>query len=127
MTMIDVVPVMGKDIAIVNADAPVIKDYKSAKDFMIMIKNNAKTDFFCMNIEGLTEDFFDLETKLADNILDLYKNYHMNVAFFGDTAKYTEGNIPLQEYIQEVNKGFDAFIVLDQEEAVKCLTKVSDE
>ena len=127
MTMIDVVPVMGKDIAIVNADAPVIKDYKSAKDFMIMIKNNAKTDFFCMNIEGLTEDFFDLETKLADNILDLYKNYHMKVAFFGDTAKYTERNIPLQEYIQEVNKGFDAFIVLDQEEAVKCLTKVSDE
>ena len=66
-------------------------------------------------------------SKLADNILDLYKNYHMKVAFFGDTAKYTEGNIPLQEYIQEVNKGFDAFIVLDQEEAVKCLTKVSDE
>lgn len=127
MTMIEVIPVAGKDFAVVNADAPVIKDEKSAKDLMIMIKNNAKTRYFCINVEGVADDFFDLETGFADKVLDLYKNYDMKFAVFGDITRFTNGNVPLQEYIQEVNKGYDAFIVIDQEEAIKCLYKVSDE
>lgn len=127
MTMIDIIPVAGKDFAIVNADAPVIKDKKSAKDLMTMIKNNAKTSYFCINSEGVADEFFQLETGLAQEVLDLYKNYHMKFALFGDISEWTNDNIPLQEFIQEVNKGYDAFIVIDQEEAIKCLYKVSDE
>lgn len=127
MTMIEVIPVDGKDFAVVNADAPVIKDEKSAKDLMIMIKNNAKTPFFCINAEGVSNDFFDLDTGFAKKVLDMYKNYHMKFAVFGDITRFTNDNVPLQEFIEETNKGYDAFIVVDQEEAIKCLYKVSDE
>ncbi|MBQ9066606.1 MAG: DUF4180 domain-containing protein [Clostridia bacterium] len=122
--MIDVVPVDGKDIAIINSDSVILKDTQSALDLMMAIKQKAGTDRFCINSEAVCDDFFRLKTKLAGEVLQKYENYGVKFAIFGDISKFTKKSIPLQDFIRESNKNCNTFFCADQEEAVKCLAKV---
>ncbi|WP_083996437.1 DUF4180 domain-containing protein [Desulfosporosinus acididurans] len=56
------------------------------------------------------EDFFDLKTKLAGEILQKFVNYHVRIAIVGDFSGYKSKS--LKDFIYESNNGKDVFFDL---------------
>lgn len=108
------------NIAVVSGKTTVF-DAQSALDFFMSLYY--QTD--CLNIavykEILTEDFFDLRTKIAGDVLQKVINYHFKLAIIGDFSVYKSK--ALRDFIFESNRGKDIFFVMDEDEAVKSFSK----
>lgn len=64
----------------------------------------------------ICEDFFDLSTKIAGEVLQKFINYHKELAIVGDFTGYTSKS--LRSFIYEVNRGKDIFFLADEAEAI---------
>lgn len=71
--------------------------------------------------ENITDDFFDLKTTLAGEILQKFSNYRAKLAIVGDFSKYSSKS--LRDFIYESNKGGRVSFVATKDEAVKALAK----
>lgn len=111
--------VNGKEIAIVNSDEVCIKDVQSALDFIMTINYETGCHSIIINKEAVTEDFFDLSTKNAGEILQKFINYQFKLAIIGDFSGYTSKS--LKDFIYECNKGRDVFFVSSEEDAIEKL------
>ena len=58
---------------------------------------------------NITEEFFDLKTKLAGEILQKYVNYQVKLAIVGDFDGYSSKS--LKDFIYECNNGKHVFFV----------------
>ncbi len=125
MTMIEIVPIKGRDIAIVNSDDVLIKDVETAENLMDVILRQAETNYFCINSEAVHNDYFRLKTKLAPKIIKKFEENNVKFAVFGDISKFTDNNIPFQKFVNETNTSYNtAFFCGDQEDAVATLSKI---
>ncbi|MCY9698286.1 DUF4180 domain-containing protein [Paenibacillus alginolyticus] len=70
---------------------------------------------------ALIEDFFDLKTRLAGEILQKFINYHVKVAIVGDFSGFSSES--LKDFIFECNKGKDIFFLSNEEEAIDKLSR----
>ena len=75
-----------------------------------------------LNKSAISEDVFQLSTKLAGEILQKFVTYAVKLAIVGDFSGYTSKS--LQAFIYESNKGKDIFFVPDREAAIEKLSKV---
>lgn len=66
--------------------------------------------------ESLGEDFFDLKTGYAGEILQKFSNYHLKVAIIGDFSEYTSKS--LRDFIYESNNGNRVFFKDTVEDAL---------
>lgn len=53
--------------------------------------------------ESLNEDFFDLKTRFAGEVLQKFSNYNVRLAIVGDFSQYKSK--ALHDFIYECNKG----------------------
>jgi hypothetical protein len=67
------------------------------------------------------EDFFQLTTKLAGEILQKFINYNIKLAMAGDFSVYKSKS--LKNFICESNKGKDIFFVSDEKQAIAMLSR----
>lgn len=107
-------------IAVVQSEELVIIDAQSALDFMMTINYETDSRSIILNKEAITEEFFQLSSKLAGEVLQKFINYHMKLAVIGDFSGYTSKS--LKDFIYESNKGKDIFFVSTLEEAVNKLS-----
>jgi hypothetical protein len=66
------------------------------------------------------EDFFNLKTRLAGDILQKFSTYNVKLAIIGDFSKYESK--ALQDFIRESNKGNLIFFLSDLDSAIIRLT-----
>ena len=71
--------------------------------------------------KNITPDFFDLQTRLAGDILQKFSNYRVRLAIVGDWNKYTSNS--LVAFIQESNRGYMVNFATSTEEAVNLLSR----
>lgn len=71
--------------------------------------------------QHLNPAFFDLQTRLAGEILQKCANYRMKLAVIGAFEKYQSNS--LQSFIGESNRGQLAFFVPDRATAIAKLTQ----
>ena len=71
--------------------------------------------------EHLHEDFFDLKTKLAGEIMQKVVNYYQYLAVVGDFSEYKSKS--WLDFMYESNKRGQIIFVEDTQEAVKLLTR----
>ena len=71
--------------------------------------------------ECLTEDFFDLRTGLAGEILQKFTNYKMKIAVTGDFSGYA--SMSLRDFIYESNKGRQVFFKANLEDAMAAIVR----
>lgn len=76
---------------------------------------------FIMHSESLHEDFFDLKTGLAGDILQKFSNYRMKLSVIGDFSGY--GSKSLQDFIRESNRTGIISFVASLDEAFSKLIK----
>ncbi|HNS35351.1 MAG TPA: DUF4180 domain-containing protein [Mesotoga sp.] len=104
-----------QDVAISNAQALLdsISDsvYEGCTDFIF-------------RKEHFPEEFYDLKTGLAGEILQKMTNYRLRLAIVGDFTSVNSNS--LRAFIAESNRGNQNFFVATEEEAIKKLSRRAD-
>lgn len=110
------------DIAIVNSHDLVITDVQSALDLFATVDYETGSSRIIVDKALITEEFFDLSTKIAGEILQKFINYHKKIAIVGDFSNYTSKS--LKAFIYESNKGQDIFFLPNEKTAIERLSMV---
>ena len=119
---INVVKLNNAEIANIESSELLINDVQSALDLMATVRYETDCDRIVINKSAISEDFFDLSTKLAGDILQKYINYQMKIAVVGDFSVYKSKS--LRDFIYECNNGKDIFFMPDENEAIERLSSV---
>jgi hypothetical protein len=110
------------EIAVIQSNEVLVTDVRSALDFIATIGYKTGCNHVILNKSAISEDFFDLKTRLAGEILQKFTNYRVKIAIIGNFSVYTSKS--LKDFIYESNKGNAIFFVQDQNEAAEKLSKV---
>lgn len=108
------------EIAVVSSSEIIITDVQSALDFMVTVKYETGCNRMILYKAAICEEFFDLRTRLAGEILQKFINYHVKIAIVGDFSLYTSKS--LKDFIYESNKGNDIFFLTNEKQAVEKLS-----
>ena len=108
------------DIAIVTSDEVLIKDVQSALNLMATVQYKTGCNRIILNKSSIIDDFFDLKTKVAGEILQKFINYRVKLAIVGDFSIYTSKS--LKAFITESNQWNDIIYVGSNEEAIEKLS-----
>lgn len=115
MTVIDVKPVDGLDIAVVNADEVFLKDLDTAATLFNTIKLQGGTNLIAINQEAFPTKFWDPTTGFPGRVLDRLLQSKVKMAVVGDFNAYADG--PFLDFMAECNNGFNLFFVADEDTA----------
>jgi hypothetical protein len=113
--LVDIVNVKNFDIAVIRCTKKVIKDVRTALDILISIKFEKGCDYIIIDKSFLCEEFFQLSTGLAGEILQKFINYQVKVAIIGDFSEYTSKSF--KDFVYECNKGENIFFLQNEKEA----------
>ena len=108
------------EIAVVSSSRLLIIDVQSALDLIATVHYETGCDRIILSKSAICEDFFDLRTKLAGEILQKFINYQMKLAIVGDFSKYTSKS--LQDFIYESNRGNCIFFLNSEKQAAEKLS-----
>lgn len=117
---INVIKINNVEIANVKSNEILIKDIQSALDLMGTVRYETDCDRIIINKSEISEDFFDLSTKLAGEVLQKYINYQFKIVIVGDFSIYKSNS--LKDFIYECNKGKDIFFLPNENEALEKLS-----
>lgn len=112
----------GIGIAYVKSDDKIITDVQSALDLMATVRYEVDCNRIILNKSAVCEDFFDLKTRLAGEILQKFINYQTKIAIIGDFSTYSSKS--LKDFIYECNNGKDIFFLPDEDQAITKLREV---
>ena len=108
------------EIAIVNSEDILITDVQSALDFFATVDYETGCSRMIINKSSICEEFFDLSTKIAGEILQKFINYRKKIAIMGDFTIYTSKS--LKDFIYEYNKGKDILFLPNEKQAIEKLS-----
>lgn len=98
-------------VAIVESAEVVIQDVQDALDLMATVRYESGSSKLLMLQANIIEQFFDLKTGLAGEILQKFTNYQVQIAIVGDFDRYESKS--LQSFIYECNRGNQVFFAKD--------------
>lgn len=110
-------------VAIIESTEIVISDVQGALDLMATVNYTDGCHKLLIHKANITEEFFDLKTKLAGEILQKYTNYQVKIAIVGDFDGYESKS--LKDFIYECNKGKQVFFLKDKQAALDALHNVN--
>src|SRR5271156_6774867 len=67
-------------------------------------------------VERLGDDFFQLKTRIAGEIIQKFVNYRLRLAIVGDISRYVAGSSALRYFVYESNRGNQIWFVATIEE-----------
>ena len=108
------------EIAIINSEHILITDVRSALDFFATVDYETGCSRMIINKSSICEEFFDLSTRIAGEILQKFINYRKKIAIIGDFSIYKSKS--LKDFIYECNKGKDIFFLSNEKEAIEKLS-----
>ncbi|MEY8353415.1 DUF4180 domain-containing protein [Lachnospiraceae bacterium 54-53] len=106
----------GKNVAYIETDEIIMTDVQSALDLLVTVSFEYECEAIIINKSSITEEFFDLSTRLAGEIVQKYVNYGMRLAIIGDFSNYKSK--ALHDFIYECNHGRNLYFVKDENEAL---------
>ncbi|WP_079911278.1 DUF4180 domain-containing protein [Paenibacillus sp. 32352] len=109
-------------VAVIESSDIVIGDVQDALDLMATVNYTEECHKILLNKVNITEDFFELRTKLAGEILQKYTNYQVKLAVVGDFEGYNSKS--LRDFIYECNHGKQFFFVKNNEAGLEALHSV---
>ena len=107
------------NIAVISSDDVIINNVQDALDLMVTARYDYNCDKIIINKKNIIEDFFDLKTGIAGEIIQKYTNYQLPLAIIGEFHQYNSKS--LNSFIYESNKGKNILFKGTEEEAVESL------
>lgn len=116
----------GLKTAVIESGDLFLKDMQDVLDFMALLQYEHDCNKAIIRKSNLPEEFFDLKTRLAGDMLQKFTNYHFKVAIVGDFSGYTSKS--LKDFIYESNKAGQILFVKSEREALDIFKNtISDE
>ena len=106
-------------IAVIDRDKK-ISSVQDMLDLMADIWFQGECTGMIIFQDSLDENFFDLKTGFAGEILQKFSNYNFKLAIIGDFSKYTSKS--LKDFIYECNNGRLVFFKDSIDSAMDVLT-----
>ena len=97
-----------------------ISNEQSALDVFMGLYYETGENKFIISKDNLVDDFFNLKTKIAGEILQKIINYRIKLAIIGDFSIYESKS--LRDFMYECNSGRDIFFVKNESEALNLLS-----
>jgi hypothetical protein len=107
-------------VAIVRSGGALINDSQSAIDLIANVQYETGSSDVAIYKEAVGEDFFDLRSGIAGEVLQKFMTYGFRVAIIGDFSMYESK--ALRDFIFECNNGQSIFFVPNESAAVEKLT-----
>ncbi len=107
----------GTIIASIESQEILIQDVQTALDLMMTAKYESDCIGIVISKENVTEEFFQLSSGIAGEVLQKFVNYQTKLAICGDYSQYTSK--ALADFIYECNKGNHIYFVSGIEEAIE--------
>jgi hypothetical protein len=80
-----------------------------------------KASFIVIPVARLADDFFQLKTRIAGEMIHKLSTYKLRVAIVGDISRHLEESSALRDFVYETNRGNQVWFVADQVELEKRL------
>ncbi|WP_411503293.1 DUF4180 domain-containing protein [Brevibacillus centrosporus] len=112
-------------VAVVVSEDMVIQNVQDALDLMVSVQYNEGCDKIILKKEQIVDDFFELKTKLAGEILQKYTNYQVKLAIVGEFASCNSKS--LNDFIYESNKGNSVWFLPTVVKALDVLHQIDTE
>lgn len=84
-----------------------------------------KARFLVIPAERLTDDFFQLRTRIAGEMIHRFSMYKLRVAIVGDISRHLEASSALRDFVAETNRGSQVWFMASVEELEKRLERES--
>lgn len=105
------------EIALLTDETSVLYGEQSTLNLIGELCFNREIAHVVVPAEALSDNFFNLRTRLAGNILQKFINYGVRLAIVGDFSTYRSKN--LHQFIFESNKSKDVIFAASIDEAIK--------
>ena len=83
---------------------------------LIAIAIEQRADLMVIPVERLPDRFFDLEARIAGEILQKFVTYQLPLAIVGDITRHTEASTALRAFVAESNRGGQIWFAADRAE-----------
>ncbi len=80
-----------------------ITEIQDALDLMANAQYHGKSNTLIIDKDCLIDDFFDLNTNFAGNLLQKFSNYNVRLAIVGNIEVYFRSK-PFKDFVYESNK-----------------------
>lgn len=108
-------------IAVISDKEPIITSSQAMLDLIATVDYYDSASFIVIYKSAIIEDFFDLSTNIAGDILQKVVNYKKKIAIVGDFSAYESK--ALKDFIYECNNGNSIFWASTEDEAIKMIIK----
>lgn len=115
----EIIPIAENIIQIKSSEI-LIEKPQDALDLITMAKYEHQANAIIINKEQITEEFFDLKTGLAGDILQKFTSYQTKIAIIGDFTTYQSK--AFHDFIRESNEGQFFFFLSTIQEAIQKLS-----
>lgn len=91
---------------------------KSERDGLDLIGDamSSRAGLVVVPVERLTEDFFQLKTGLAGQIMQKFVTYRLRLVILGDISEYVAQSRALRDFVYETNRGNQVWFLADLQE-----------
>jgi hypothetical protein len=97
------------------AEGPQPRNDRDAVE-LISAARSERASVIVIPAERLGDDFFQLKTRIAGEILQKMVTYHLIVAILGEIARHLSENSALRDFVYECNRGSQIWFVRDRED-----------
>jgi hypothetical protein len=107
------------NIAVISSDDVIINNAQDALDLMVTVRYDYGCDKIIINKKNITEDFFELKSGIAGEVMQKYINYGIALAIVGEFDQHNSKS--LKSLIYESNKGNKIIFKSTETEALESL------
>ncbi|MEU7903984.1 DUF4180 domain-containing protein [Actinoplanes sp. NPDC049118] len=101
----------GVPVLVCAADGPVLAGVQDALD--LIGAAFTRSDVVALPASRLGDDFFELRTGLAGEVMQKFVNYQIRLAIVGDITERLEASASLKALVHESNRGRHIWFVPD--------------
>lgn len=112
----------GKRAAVVEDDCFVLCSVQDGLDLMAAARYEYDCDNIIIDKKYICDDFFELKTRIAGEILQKYTTYEMPIAIVASIANSESKS--MRDFVYESNKGKRVHFAETEDEAMDWISKI---
>lgn len=98
-----------------SPDGKILKSEQDALDLIGEAMYYA-AELILVPVERLDDDFFQLKTRLAGQIIQKFITYRLRLVILGDISRYTVQSSALRDFVYETNRGDQVWFLTNLQE-----------
>ena len=112
--MADTIEMLGSIRALFcDPNGQTIRNDRDAVD-LIGAALSERCSMVVLPVERLSDDFFQLKTRILGDVIQKFVNYERRLAILGDIDRHLEASKALRDLVYETNRGRQVWFVADR-------------